>query len=205
MKNLRAHAARAEIMSKAPKFSRDRAWLEISLHHQTNPFLRFSTMKQKNALMQMQNIATPMATQTRITTTLENTSSHSSIFDQLQKSTIRPHDTIPVFSSILSSVQKYTSLTCYFTTFYHLVDILLEMPIIVSVRANSHRIATRGIKPPNRDSQMIQHQATGRGIRARNQAIIREGGEQERVGDSVRRLKRVSRPVVFLERQPIKC
>ena len=43
-----------------------------------------------------------------------------------------------------------------------------------------------------------QHQAVGRGIRARVQATIRIGGEQDRVGNLGCWLKRVSRPAVFL-------
>jgi len=44
---------------------------------------------------------------------------------------------------------------------------------------------------------MVPNQAPGRGIRARNQAVIRIGGEQGRAATRVA-VQRVSRPAVFL-------
>ena len=50
---------------------------------------------------------------------------------------------------------------------------------------------------PNQKSKMVSNrQAQGRGIRARNQAMIRIGGERERAATLVA-VQRVSRPRVF--------
>ncbi len=56
----------------------------------------------------------------------------------------------------------------------------------------------KGVRTLTQDSTMVSNkQAPGRGIRARNQAAIRIGGEQGRAATCVASY-RVSRPAVFL-------